>query len=409
MENTIDYTAKLKYHYRPEKGWVNDPNGLVYFNGYYHVFYQHSPNFEKPWNEPMHWGHARTKDFLEWEELPIALYPDRDYDSNGCWSGTAAVKDGVLYLMYASVKGSEKFQTVSVAYSEDGINFTKYENNPVIAHYPEDGGPDFRDPAVCRVGDDFYCVMATGNPATKTARLLVYKSCDLLDWKYMGIMSEWANCIYAECPSLVPAVTAEASVFDASAGTAQSSGFSASAGIAESSEFAALSASRQKTSDLFLLTASVCPIGSAHYFSAMYGNFADGRFNVSHTAEIDKGPDQYAGQVFRDHMGRNILISWVPGWRYAGYSERDIGCMSVPRELKLENGRITGYPVKELCHLLNDEDPCLERTDSGFIVKRTGREPLVYEGEIRELKVLRDGYIAEIFVNGGEEIYTVLL
>jgi len=367
MNSTPDYTAKLKYHYRPEKGWVNDPNGLVYFNGYYHVFYQHAPNYERPWKEPMHWGHARTKDFVTWEELPVALYPDRDYDSNGCWSGTAIEKDGVLYLMYASVKGSEKFQTVSVAYSEDGINFTKYENNPVIAHYPEDGGPDFRDPAVCRVGDEYICVMATGHKATKTARLLVYKSRNLLDWEYAGIMSEWENCIYAECPSLVPSQNG------------------------------------------YLLTASVCPIGSAHYFSAMYGDFADGKFNVSHTAGIDKGPDQYAGQVFCDHMGRNILISWVPGWRYAGYAERDIGCMSVPRELKLENGRITGYPVKELCRLLRDEDPCLKRTEKGFTVNRAGRDPLVYEGEIRELKILRDEYIAEIFVNGGEEIYTVLL
>ena len=59
---------------------MNDPNGLVYFQGYYHVFYQHAPDFEIPWREPFHWGHARTNDFLTWEELPIALYPDRPYD-----------------------------------------------------------------------------------------------------------------------------------------------------------------------------------------------------------------------------------------------------------------------------------------------------------------------------------------
>ena len=96
----------------------------------------------------MHWGHARTKDFLNWEELPVALYPDKDYDSNGCWSGTAIVKNDTLYLFYASVQGKEKEQTVSVAYSTDGINFEKYSQNPVISHYPADGGPDFRDPAV---------------------------------------------------------------------------------------------------------------------------------------------------------------------------------------------------------------------------------------------------------------------
>ena len=147
----MDYTQKLSYHYKPRKGWINDPNGLVYFRGYYHVFYQQAPDFEEPWHQPMHWGHARTRNFLTWEELPIALFPDRDYDKDGCWSGTATVKDGVLYLLYASVCDGKKTQTVSVAYSEDGIHFKKYESNPVIAHYPADGCPDCRDPAVCRV------------------------------------------------------------------------------------------------------------------------------------------------------------------------------------------------------------------------------------------------------------------
>ena len=75
----------------------------------------------------------------------------------------------------------------------------------------------------------------------------------------------------------------------------------------------------------------------------------------------------------------------------------------------LEDGKITAYPIKELQYLLKDEDPCLVRTENGFYVERTNRETLVHEGEIRDLKILRDEYIAEIFVNGGEEIYTVLL
>ena len=139
----MDYLQKLNYHFKPKKGWINDPNGLVYYKGYYHVFYQHAPDFEVPWQQPMHWGHARTKDFLSWEELPVALYPDRPYDNNGCWSGTAIVKDDVLYLFYASVAEEEKTQTVSVAYSLDGIHFEKYVKNPVIDRYPADGGPIF--------------------------------------------------------------------------------------------------------------------------------------------------------------------------------------------------------------------------------------------------------------------------
>ena len=73
----MDYTKPLRYHYKPKRGWMNDPNGLVYFKGYYHVFYQHAPQYPVPWQEPMHWGHARTKDFLNWEELPVALTPGR--------------------------------------------------------------------------------------------------------------------------------------------------------------------------------------------------------------------------------------------------------------------------------------------------------------------------------------------
>ena len=145
--------ADLRYHYHPQKGWMNDPNGLCEFKGEYHFFYQHSSNFEYPWQEPMEWGHCRTRDFLNYEELPNALSSDKDYDKGGVWSGTAVEKDGMLYLFYASVDTAGK-QTISVAYSKDGINFEKYENNPIIRDYPADGSRDFRDPAilVCEYG-----------------------------------------------------------------------------------------------------------------------------------------------------------------------------------------------------------------------------------------------------------------
>ncbi|MBE6787258.1 MAG: glycoside hydrolase family 32 protein [Ruminococcaceae bacterium] len=367
----MDYLQNLKYHYRPQKGWINDPNGLVYFKGYYHVFYQHCPDYEVPGKQPMHWGHARTKDFLNWEELPLALYPDCDYDNGGCWSGTAIVKDGALYLFYASVytpnNSKEEIQTVSVACSKDGINFEKYAGNPVIESYPKDGGPDFRDPAVCFIDGTYYCVMATGNPKDKAARLLLYKSQDLYKWEYLGIMSEWAECKFAECPSFMSA------------------------------------------KDKFLLTASVCPLEQNHYFSVMYGSFSDGVFELEYSAEVDKGPDQYAGQVFTDHSGRNILISWVSGWEYNGFAEKDIGCMSIPRELKLRDGKITAYPIAEVQHLLKEQDPAVKRTDNGFVIERKGRSSVVYNGEVSDLKILRDGYVVEVFVNGGAEVYTALL
>lgn len=367
----IDYYKELKHHYRPKKGWINDPNGLVYFKGYYHIFYQHSPNFERPWHEFMHWGHARTKDFIEWEELPVALTPGEDgYDQKGCWSGTAIVKDDVLYLFYASIDrgGNPLKQTISVAYSEDGINFTKYHGNPVIAEYPKEGSEDFRDPAVCCINGQYYCVVASGNPEDKAGRLLLYKSENMFDWDYIGVMSEWADCKFTECPSFMEA-----------------------------------------EDGYYLLTTSVCPLDKEHYFAVMYGDFKDDKFTPKYVAEVDKGPDQYAGQVFRDDKGRNILITWIPGWKYDRWFDKNVGCMSVPREMKLIDGKVYGYPVEEVQHLLKDEDESLKRTPTGFIVERERRDPFVYEGKIDDLKLIRDECILEVFVNGGQEIFSILL
>ena len=366
----IDYIKPLKHHYIPRKGWLNDPNGLVYYKGYYHVFYQHAPNFERPWLECMHWGHARTKDFIEWEELPVALAPGDSYDRCGCFSGTAVVKNDILYLFYASIdrNGGPLIQTISVAYSEDGINFTKYHGNPIISEYPKEGSDDFRDPAVCYIDGQYYCVIASGNPNDRAARLLLYKSDDMFNWNYIGVMSEWADGKCTECPSFM----------EAEGGN-------------------------------YLLATSVCPIDGDHYFSVMYGDFKNDKFTAKYIANVDKGPDQYAGQVFRDDKGRNILITWIPGWKYSHSFEKNIGCLSVPREMKLVDGKIYGYPVEEVQHLLKDEDESVIRTADGFIVNRTNRDPVVYNGEIKDIKIIRDEYILEIFVNGGQEIFSILL
>lgn len=365
----MDYSVKLQHHYRPEKGWVNDPNGLVWFQGYYHVFYQHAPHHEVPWKENMYWGHARTKDFITWEELPVALAPVDSYDKDGCWSGTAIVKDDTLYLFYASIdKTREDWQAVSVATSRDGVHFEKYAGNPVIPHFPEDGSVDFRDPAVTCIDGVYYCVMASGKPEAREARLLLYKSADLLHWEYLGIMSSWAEGRYTECPSFMP------------------------------------------WQGKALLAASVCPLEANHYFNVMYGEFKDGVFTTQISDNMDRGPDQYAGQVFLDQKGRAILITWIPGWPYAGYYPgKDVGCMSVPREILLRDGKLCAYPVEEVQHLLRDSDPAVERTEDGFVIPRTGRDPVVYKGEIRDLKILRDEYVVEVFVNGGEIVYSALL
>jgi len=87
------------YHFMPEKNWMNDPNGPIYYKGEYHLFYQYNPNDYK-WGD-IHWGHAKSKDLINWEHLPIALHPSKEFDEHHCFSGCAAVNDeGSCYLLY---------------------------------------------------------------------------------------------------------------------------------------------------------------------------------------------------------------------------------------------------------------------------------------------------------------------
>lgn len=91
-----------KIHLTPTRGWMNDPNGFVYYNGEYHLFYQHFP-YDTEWGT-MHWGHATSRDLINFENHPIAIYPTKQYDRNGCFSGTALIKDNKLHFYYTGIK-----------------------------------------------------------------------------------------------------------------------------------------------------------------------------------------------------------------------------------------------------------------------------------------------------------------
>lgn len=329
----MDFT--LKYHYRPEKGWINDPNGLVCFKGWYHLFYQHAPHFEEPWKEPMCWGHARTKDFRHWEELPVALWPDMPYDQGGVWSGTAVEEDGKLYLFYASVEDGH--QRISAAVSEDGETFVKYAGNPIIRDFPADGSNDFRDPAIFVENGRRYLVIASADPAKKTGNLLLYEGSDMFHWDYKGVLIEYPECKFCECPSFV------------------------------------------KHGDGYLLSTSVVRLDESHYFEVLYGQFDGQRFIPETVSHFQKGPDEYAGQIFHDTKDRNLLISWIPGWKYAGAKEKSLGCLSLPLEITLRDGKLRGYPAEEVRELLSKDGS------------------------------LTDNYVRETFINGGEEVRVEVL
>ena len=302
--------ADLHYHFHPAKGWLNDPNGLSYFHGRYHLFFQHLPGAEYPDGSPMHWGHAVTEDFLHYTELSPALAPDRPYDAGGVWSGTATEIDGTLYLFYASRDAAGR-QTVSVAFSRDGTQFEKYAGNPVIRDYPPDGSADFRDPAVLVRDGRLYLVIASADKAKGTGNLLLYTGTDPFHWTYAGVLREYENCRFCECPSFVPA------------------------------------------GDGYLLSVSVCPKDARHYFEVMYGAFDGRTFSVSSVSHFQKGPDEYAGQIFHAPDGRNLMVTWVPGWDYQP-KEKCVCCLSLPLELTVREGRIAAFPAREVRGLLDE-------------------------------------------------------
>ncbi len=212
--NSKYYTEKHRpqFHFSPEENWMNDPNGMVYYEDEYHLFYQYYPD-STVWG-PMHWGHAISKDLVHWEHLPIALYPD---EHGLIFSGSAVVDwnntsgfgvDGkpplVAIYSYHSMEidkaGGDEFQTQGIAYSNDkGRTWKKYEANPVIAN---PGIRDFRDPKVIWYEDTQEWIMALA----ALDHLMIYGSKDLKTWK---LHSRFGKDIgnhdgVWECPDLFP-------------------------------------------------------------------------------------------------------------------------------------------------------------------------------------------------------------
>jgi len=201
-----------QFHFSPKEKWMNDPNGMVFYDGEYHLFYQYHPD-SNVWG-PMHWGHAVSTDLVHWEHLPIALYPDEHgliFSGSAVidWNNTSGfgINDQPPMIAIFSYHDMEKerigdsdFQTQGIAYSNDkGRTWEKYENNPVIAN---PGVRDFRDPKVFWHSESEQWVMAV----SALDHLMFYGSENLKDWK---LLSEFGKDIGShdgvwECPDLFP-------------------------------------------------------------------------------------------------------------------------------------------------------------------------------------------------------------
>lgn len=187
-----------QFHFTPRRGWNNDPNGLIYYEGEYHLFYQHNP-YEREWGN-MHWGHAVSKDLMHWEELPEALYPDH---IGTMFSGSAVIdyentsgfgKEGVPPMVVIYTADNPEKELQCVAYSLDkGRTWTKYANNPVIDSKAKWNCKDTRDPKVFWHKPSGQWVMVLYERDGNS----IYTSPNLKDWTYQSHITG-----FYECPDL---------------------------------------------------------------------------------------------------------------------------------------------------------------------------------------------------------------
>ena len=323
----IPKSVRPVFHLTPWIGWMNDPNGFSYYHGQYHLFYQYYP-YDTQWNS-MHWGHAVSHDLLHWNYLPAALAPDAPYDSFGCFSGSAMeLPDGRQMLLYTGVRkeGGDKgkeFQTQCIAVG-DGLDYQKYEHNPVLdaGDLPEGLSPyDFRDPKIWRTEDGSYRCVVGARREDKRGVLLLYGSEDGFHWAFRSVLAENDGRfgLMWECPDFFPLEGKH--VLFVSPQDMLPEGFEYHNG-----------------------NGTVCQIGTF--------DEEQGRFLPETNQAIDYGIDFYAPQTLLTPDGRRVMIGWMQNWdtcKNTGYEDRLwFGQMSLPRELTIRDGRLYQQPVREL-------------------------------------------------------------
>jgi len=328
-----------QFHFSPDSMWMNDPNGMVFYEGEYHLFYQHHPH-SNVWG-PMHWGHAISTDLIHWEHLPIALYPD---SLGTIFSGSAVIdwnnSSGLgipgqppMVAIFThhnqglADQGSNRFQYQSLAYSLDkGRSWTKYGGNPVLEN---PGIRDFRDPKVIWHGESEKWIMALA----AQDRILFYSSPDLIRWTLESEFGEntGAHGGVWECPDLFPL--------------------------------------EYEGEEKWVLLVSINP-GGPHGGSAtqyFVGEFDGNTFHNENPGTealwIDHGKDNYAGVTWSDipeDDGRRIFMGWMSNWQYANQvpTDRWRNAMTLPRELLLDKDQqayvLRSVPVRETEMLRED-------------------------------------------------------
>jgi fructan beta-fructosidase len=321
-----DEPFRPRFHFTPEKNWMNDPNGMVFYEGEWHLFYQYNPQ-GNTWGH-MSWGHAVSRDLALWEHLPLALAEENDVM---IFSGSAVVdwknssgfgKDGKppLVAIYTGNYTKMPLQNQHVAYSNDrGRSWTKFSGNPVL----NVNMADFRDPKVFWHEPTSRWIMTVA--LAKESKVHFYASPDLKQWKYVGEFGGvGAMGGLWECPDLFPLPI-------------------------------------EGGGTKWVLIVNINPGGPAGGSGCQYfvGEFDGARFKADFPATLwaDHGPDFYAGVSWSDVPktdGRRVWLGWMSNWDYAGKVPTHPwrSAMSVPRELMLRRTpdglRLVQQPVVEL-------------------------------------------------------------
>ncbi len=303
------------YHLAPPANWLNDPNGLVHWDGRYHLFYQYNP--AGPFHGSIHWGHASSEDLVTWRDEPVALAPDPDGpDRDGCWSGCIVDDDGTPRAVYTGGRDRRQLPCLATATDDTLRRWEKDPANPVVPESPddpdiletEDWAAEFRDHCIWREGDTWYHLIGSGVTDVGGTVLLYESEGDLRDWQYRGpiLVGDWpsAGPIW-ECPEVL--------FFE---------------------EWDLLHVSNMDNVDYF--------VGEM--------DIEEGTFRVEDSGRLDYG-GFYAPQSLETPDGRTLTWGWLPEARGpaeqwdAGWS----GTLSVPRVLDVDaDGTLRQRPAREV-------------------------------------------------------------
>ena len=307
---------KNKFHISPDKGLLNDPNGLIFYKNEYHVFYQYNPDGCEHKNK--HWAHLKSKNLVDWKELSIVLSPTDWFDKDGCYSGSAIEKDGKLYLMYTgNVKNKdirESYQCLAV--SEDGINFKKL--GPVIHNddIPEGYTRHFRDPKLFKKNGKFYVVLGAQRE-NLTGTILLYSSEDLFAWKFEQEIIKGEFGYMCECPDYYEVNRQGVLVFSPQG-----------------------------------LIANVILYNNRYQSGYILRNIKETEKN--NFIELDRGFEFYAPQSFIGKTEERIMFGWMgmpEELKHPSVEEGWVHSLTLPRVIEIENNKIYQKPHTNLHQL----------------------------------------------------------